>query len=168
MPVTFAPDDGAEQRRLIMRAATALAGMALALVAGGVAYPQSGRYVVDVRPARPEKGFERLTISKAALGTTPIELWKNAAINPDCTEVPGVSLSILQPPAHGKATVSDDPVYVAFPPANPRSACNNSKVPGHRAVYQADAGFTGHDKLVLQGSSPGGHVREVKVDILVR
>lgn len=151
-----------------MRAVMLSGAIVVALVAGGVAYAQSGQYVVNIKRAAPQKGFEKLTISKAALGATPIRLWENAAINPDCTEVPGVSLSILQPPEHGKATVSNDPVYIAFPPNNPRSACNKSKVPGHEAFYQADAGFTGHDRVVLQGSSPEGHVREIKVDILVR
>ena len=52
--------------------------------------------------------------------------------------------------------------------AVPRAACNDRKVPGHQAFYEAEAGYTGHDKVVLQGSSPEGHVREITVDILVR
>ena len=145
----------------------ALAGLsALALSCAAVA--QERHYDVTVRPVSAPKGFEKVSLSKAALGSTQIILWRNTAINPDCTEVPGVTLSVLRPPEHGKATVSDEPVFVAFPQGNPRSACNTRKVPGHEAFYQADAGFTGHDKLVLQGSSPEGHIREITVDILVR
>jgi hypothetical protein len=145
----------------------ALAGLA-ALALSCAAAAQEHRYEVTVRPTAAPNGFEKLKVSKAALGSTPIEIWQNAAINPDCTAIDGVTLSILRPPEHGKATVSDEPLYAAFPPANPRSACNSRKVPGHQAFYQADAGFTGHDKLVLQGSSPGGRVREITVDVLVR
>jgi hypothetical protein len=156
-----------------MRAGTAvLVGLsALAFSCGAlssVATAQERHYDVTVRPVSPAKGFEKLSVSKAALGSTQILLWRNTAINPDCSEVPGVTLSILRPPAHGKASVSDEPLYLAFPQSNPRSVCNSRKVPGHEAFYQADAGFTGHDKLVLQGSSPEGAVREITVDIQVR
>jgi hypothetical protein len=142
--------------------------MIAAVAAGGLAHAQSRDYLVTVKPVSAPKGFEKVKLSKAALGSSQILLWRNAAINPDCTEVPGVSLSILRQPEHGKATVSDGDVYVAYPPANPRSACNSRKVPGHEAFYQADAGFSGHDRLVLQGASPEGRVREITVDIDVR
>ncbi|THD61131.1 MAG: hypothetical protein E8A12_10260 [Phenylobacterium sp.] len=140
----------------------------ITLTVGCAATAQERRYEVVVKPMSSESGFEKVKVSKAALGSTQIMLWRNAAINPDCTAVDGVTLSILRPPEHGKATVSDEPLYAAYPPANPRSACNNRKVPGHQAFYQADAGFTGHDTLVLQGSSPEGRVRQITVDILVR
>ena len=151
-----------------MRATIAIAAMAAALGFAGVTYAQTGRYIVTVNKIAPATGFEKVSVSKAAIGSTPIILWQNAAINPDCTAMPGVTLSILRPPEHGKATISDDGVYAAFPPANPRSACNSKKVPGHQALYQADTGYTGHDKLVLQGSSPEGRVRQITVDVLVR
>jgi hypothetical protein len=144
-----------------------LAGLA-AIAVGFAAGAQERRFEVTVRPTSSQDGFEKVKVSKAALGSTQIMLWRNTAINPDCTAIDGVTLSVLRPPEHGKATVSDEPLYAAFPPANPRSACNTRKVPGHQAFYQADAGFTGHDKLVLQGSSPEGRVRQITVDILVR
>ncbi len=144
-----------------------LAGVA-ALAVGGGATAQDRQVTVVVKPVERQKGFEKVKVSKAAIGDTQIILWQNAAINPDCSAVPGVTLSILRPPEHGKATISDDGVFAAFPPANPRSACNNHKVPGHQALYQAQTGYTGRDRLVLQGSSPEGHVREIDIDIDVR
>jgi hypothetical protein len=138
-----------------------------ALAACGAAVAQS-RYVVTVQPAGPVKGFQKLKLSKAAVGTTPIILWRNAAINPDCSAVPGVTLKVLRPPQHGAATLTDGPVYVSFPAANPRAACNSRKVPGHEVTYQAASGYSGHDRVVLQGSSPDGHVRQVSIDIDVR
>jgi hypothetical protein len=144
-----------------------LAGLAT-IAMGFAAQAQERRFEVVVRPTASNKGFEKVKVSKAAIGSTQIVLYRNTAINPDCTAMEGVTLSVLRPPEHGKAMVSDEPLYLAFPPNNPRSACNDRKVPGHQAFYQADAGFTGHDKLVLQGSSPEGRVREITVDILVR
>ena len=132
-----------------------------------------------VRPDRPlrrdgragdkAQGFEKLRISKAALGAAEISLWTNAAIDPDCTEhSPGATLKIVEPPAHGSARISDDALFLAYPPGNARSACNSRKIPGHAAFYTAQAGYTGRDKVVLEGSSPGGQVRRITVDILVR
>jgi len=138
-----------------------------ALAISGAAAAQS-RYVVTVQPTGPQKGFQKLKLSKAAVGSTPIILWRNAAINPDCSAVPGVTLKVLTQPQHGAATLTDGPVYVGFPVANPRSACNSRKVPGHEVTYQAAAGYVGHDRVVLQGSSPEGHVRLVSIDIDVR
>lgn len=149
------------------RGVVVFAGMA-AIVTAFAAGAQERHFDVTVKPVSPEKGFDKVKVSKAALGSSQIILWRNTAINPDCTGIPGVTLSILRAPEHGKATVSDEPFYAAFPSANPRSVCNSRKVPGHQAFYQADAGFTGHDKLVLQGSSPEGRVREITVDIVVR
>lgn len=142
---------------------------ALAVIAfAGIAVAQTRSYEVTVREHASPKGFEQVNVSKAAIGDTQIVVWGNTAINPDCTAVPGVALSILKQPEHGKATISDEPMYAAFPPANPRSACNKQKVPGHRAFYQAEAGYHGRDHLVLQGSSPEGRVRQINVDVDVR
>lgn len=114
-------------------------------------------------------GYQKLTIAKAAVGSTPIRVWANSAIDPDCSaHAPGAALTILESPKHGEAVVKDEPYFAAFPPANPRSACNDRKVPGHQAFYTAAAGFKGHDRMVLQGSSPDGLVRRISVDITVR
>jgi hypothetical protein len=142
-----------------------LAGLTAAMAAGA----QAAQYNVTVTPQSRPHGFQKLSVSKAAIGSTPIRVWANAAIDPDCsTHLPGPSLTILQPPAHGQATISDEPFYAAFPPANPRSACNSRKVPGHQAFYAAASGYSGHDHLVLQGASPEGQVRRIDVDVDVR
>lgn len=139
----------------------------LAVVAGASAQP--GRYQVTVSPAAPTSGYQKLSIAKAVVGSTPIRVWANTAIDPDCSvHAPGATLTILEPPAHGAAVVRDEPYFAAFPPANPRSACNSRKVPGHQAFYTATAGYAGHDRMVLQGSSPDGAVRRIAVDITVR
>jgi hypothetical protein len=77
-------------------------------------------------------------------------------------------LTLLSPPNHGQVSISDEPFFLSFPPENPRSACNTRKLPGHQAFYTAATGFTGRDRVVLQGTSPDGHVRRITVDIDVR
>lgn len=142
----------------------AIAALALSRTASA-----ESRYLVTVDPQHRPEGFEKLHVSRAALGGAEVSLWANSAIDPDCKEhPPGATLTVVKPPQHGTVRISNDPLYLAFPPANPRSACNKQKIPGHEALYAANPGFTGHDKVVLQGSSPDGRAREVIVDITVR
>jgi hypothetical protein len=151
-----------------MRTAIVLAA-ALQCVFAASAFGQGREYRLTIAPSGSPHGFEKVKVSKATVGGAPIRLWYNTAIDPDCSpHAPGATLMILTPPAHGAATVSDEPFFAAFPPENPRSACNQRKVPGHQAFYTAAAGFTGHDQLVLQGTSPDGRVRRISVDIDVR
>ena len=151
--------------RLVMVGATGL--MAIAL--GGAATAQVRHFEVPVAPAaQSSKGFQKVSISKAAIGSSQIVIWGGAAIDPDCSPHPGSTLAIVQPPAHGAVKVVEEGVYVAFPPANPRSACNGRKVPGRKVYYTAAEGYAGHDKVVLEGASEDGHVRHVTVDVDVR
>lgn len=151
-----------------MLRAVVVLGLGAAALAGA-AYAQTRHYEVTVAPAARQRGYETVTASLAAVGSAQIRIWANAEIDPDCTaHSPGPTLTILEPPAHGTATVSDDPFFMAFPPANPRSACNDRKVPGHQAFYTAEAGYRGHDKVVLQGSSSSGRVRRIVANIDVR
>ena len=151
-----------------MKRAVALAA-ALQCVLAASAFGQEREYKVTIAPTESSRGFEKVKVSKATVGGNPIRLWYNTAIDPDCSmQAPGATLSILTPPSHGAATISAEPFFATFPPENPRSACNQRKVPGHQAFYTAVAGFTGHDQLVLRGTSPDGRVRQISVDIDVR
>ncbi len=144
----------------------------LACAAGALAtsaIAQTQRYEVTVSPGHKTAGYQKLKVERAAIGSAPIRVWANTAIDPDCSAAkPGATLTVLQPPEHGVAEVRNEPYYAAFPPANPRSACNDRKVPGNQAFYTAASGYTGHDRMVLQGSSPDGAVRQIAVDITVR
>jgi hypothetical protein len=142
--------------------------LAAALAAGASA--QTRHYEVTVRPAASAAaGYIKTSVSKATVGDATILLWENTAIDPDCSvQSPGATLTILEAPEHGEAKISDEPFYLAFPPNNPRSACNSRKIPGHRAFYTATAGFKGRDHLVLQGTNPAGNVRRIDVKIDVR
>jgi hypothetical protein len=151
-----------------MRAVLGLVGL-MALVQGGASLAQTRHYDVTVRPAASQdRGFQKITVSKAVIGDAQIVLWGGAAIDPDCSAHPGSTLTVVQPPSHGAVKVVDEPMYVAFPPQNPRSACNSRQVTGHKAYYTANPGYSGHDKVVLEGSSEDGHIRHVTVDVDVR
>jgi hypothetical protein len=145
-----------------------LLGLLLAGATLGAAAAQTSQYVVTVQKAAPAKAFDKLRIEKAALGSTEIVLWANTQLDPDCKEHPGATLSALQQPAHGTLRIVHEDGYAAFPATNPRAACNQRKVPMNHAYYAANPGYTGHDKVVLQGSSSEGRIREITVDILVR
>jgi hypothetical protein len=139
---------------------------ALAIGAAALAQPQ---IVVSMRPADAADGFAKIKVRKAALGASPILVWGNGQIDPDCREhQPGATLTVLHPPEHGAIKVVHEDDYLAYPPANPRAVCNQRRVPVNHAYYAANAGYTGRDKLVLQGSSSEGRVREITVDIEVR
>lgn len=143
---------------------------ALALCCGCFpAVAQESRYVVTVRPLARGEGYQKVSVSAATLGAAPIIVWHNTSIDPDCTaRAPGSTLTVLTQPAHGTVIVDDTPDYFAFPPANPRAACNTRKVPGHHATYTATSGFTGKDRFVLEGSTGQGVVRRVTVTVDVR
>jgi hypothetical protein len=146
-----------------------IVAVAAAVALGGSACAQSASYLVRIEPVQKAQGFEKIRLSKAAVGSAEIRLWANVGLDPDCTaHEPGPTLTVLRPPEHGTARISDAPFYAAFPPNNPRAACDRQKVPGHQAFYAADAGYVGRDRVVLQGSSPEGRVREITVDIDVR
>jgi hypothetical protein len=139
----------------------------LAFAAGAAA--QTQHFQVTVAPAAAPHGYRTVSVSVAAIGSAQIRIWANAAIDPDCSaHTPGATLKILEPPAHGVAAISDEPYFAAYPRANPRSACNDRKIPGHQAFYTATAGYTGRDSLVLEGYSPEGQVRRINVKVDVR
>jgi hypothetical protein len=140
-----------------------------ALVLGGVATAQQRQYLVTVNPAsQPNKGYQKISVSRAAIGNAQIVIWGGAAIDPDCSAHPGSTLTVLEQPSHGEVKVVEEPMFIAFPASNPRSACNSQKVPGRKVYYTANAGYSGHDKVVLEGASEDGHVRRVTIDVNVR
>jgi len=134
----------------------------------GTAAAQERQYMVTVRPvAHVANGIQKISVSKAAVGSSQIVIWGGAAIDPDCSPHPGSTLTVVTPPAHGEVKVVEEPIYVDFPAGNPRSACNSKKVPGRHVYYTASPGYSGHDRVVLEGSAEDGSVRHVTVDVKV-
>ena len=135
----------------------------------GTAAAQQRQYTVTVRPvaAHVVNGVQKINVSKAAVGSSQIVIWGGAAIDPDCSPRPGTTLTVVTPPAHGEVKVVEEPIYVAFPPSDPRAACNSKKVPGRHVYYTAAPGYAGHDRVVLEGASADGSVRHVTVNVNV-
>ncbi len=117
---------------------------------------------------QPEKGFEEVHISKAALAGKEIRVWAAQMIDPACNATGSMDTQILQTPKHGEARVSDEPFFGAFSEGNARYHCNSQKSPGRQVLYRSAPDFHGHDKLVLQNSTSEGRIRNWVVDIDVR
>jgi hypothetical protein len=141
---------------------------AAALAVAGLAVAQERFDVTVKRVSSHPSAEQKIKVSKAAIGSSRIIIWGGAAIDPDCSEHPGYSLNVVQPPSHGDVKVVAEPIYLAFPAGNPRAACNAHKVPGRQAYYTAAPGFSGHDRVVLEGITEDGTMRHVTVDVDVR
>ncbi|HEV7383590.1 MAG TPA: hypothetical protein VGN89_01840 [Phenylobacterium sp.] len=147
---------------------TVLLVSAVVMAMAGLAMAQE-RYEVTVKRESGHPGpIQKIRVSKAAIGSSRIIIWGGASIDPDCSEHPGYTLSVVEPPTHGEVKVVAEPVYMAFPLSNPRAACNARKVPGRQAYYTAVPGFSGHDRVVLEGATEDGTMRHVTIDVDVR
>ena len=133
-----------------------------------VAVAQTSRFEVTIQPQSSTQGFAKISVDKAALGSSQIRLWQNTSIEPDCSPRGQPTLSVIRQPEHGKVIIDDEPFFYVFAAGSGRENCSQHKVPGHRAFYTADDGYKGHDKVVLQGSQPDGYVRQITVNIDVR
>lgn len=87
--------------------------------------------------------------------------------NPDCTSRPS-TIHITQQPVHGTAAVVQRDDYPNYPPANPRSACNKTKMQGSFVEYTPQPGFTGSDFMAVELFSDTGQAREEKLSITVK
>ncbi len=148
-----------------MRIVLAIAALSLFATSAGA---QTQRYEVTINPATKPEGYGKLSIDKAAVGSAPIRLWQNTAVEPDCSPKGQTTLTVVKAPEHGTVQISDEPFFYAFAVNSPYAACSQKKVPGHRAFYTATAGYTGNDRVVLLGSQPDGYVRRITVNISVR
>jgi hypothetical protein len=151
--------------QVMSRIVLALVAVSLSATAVGA---QTERYEVTINRNTKTEGYSKISIDKAALGSAPIRLWQNTAIEPDCSPKGQTTLTVIKPPEHGTVQISDEPFFYAFAVNTPYAACSQKKVQGHRAFYTAQAGYTGNDRVVLQGSQPDGYVRRITVNISVR
>lgn len=151
-----------------MRIATIVLGGLAGLALSCAAVAQE-RYELTVKRegAHPD-AVQKIKVSKAVIGSAKIVIWGGASIDPDCAERPGYTLSVVEPPEHGEVKVVAEAIYIAFPQGNPRAVCNSRKAPGRQAYYTAAPGFTGHDRVVLEGASDDGTMRHVTIDVDVR
>lgn len=82
-------------------------------------------------------------------GTTTV-LDFSCRVNPDCSSRGIPRLWLVQPPAHGEASIVQGQGFPKFPPDSPFAVCNVLEVPGAILAYTPQAGFTGPDSLVFE------------------
>ena len=99
-------------------------------------------------------------------GTVRLTFFCN--INPDCTSSGNSTIRITRPPEHGRVVQSRTRDFCYFPPSNPRSYCNNRRVPGVVVNYVAQRGYTGYDSVGVEVFYPGGAMRSGTFNIQVR
>ena len=76
-----------------------------------------------------------------------INMYKVSAINPDCSSLGPATINLVEAPQGGQAMVREMPDYLAFPPNNPRSACNHRRVMATELFYRSAPGFVGQDRF---------------------
>lgn len=108
------------------------------------------------------------TVTKTALAGQTLRIDFTASVNPDCT-VRGIpTVRILAQPAHGTAVISETEDYTAYPPINPRYACNKTKSRGAKLEYTPAPGYAGADYLSFEVISAEGTDKTFNTQIAVK
>ena len=90
------------------------------------------------------------------------------SLNPDCTLEGYMTVRVVVPPAHGRATVGQGQFYPTYPRANVRSACNSKPAEGVAAWYQSLPGYVGPDIVELEVIQTDGGAGRLAFHIDVR
>ena len=90
----------------------------------------------------------------AAGGTLRVNFY--LAINPDCSLVDYPTVRLVTAPANGTVSVKKGKAFPFFPAANPRSACNRTRVPAILLDYRPSRGFVGSDTFEVNAIFPVG------------
>lgn len=100
--------------------------------------------------------------ARVAIPGKPLILTGLALVNPDCSPLGTITIRVLEAPEHGRVTISSSHFFPSYPASNPRSRCNTRRVSGTQAVYLAQRGYTGPDRVVLEAIAPsGGYARRM-------
>jgi hypothetical protein len=90
-----------------------------------------------------------------------------ASINPDCTPA-GERVDLISKPAHGSVDFAQSQEFAAFPQANPRSKCNERRIPGTSVFYTSEPGFRGVDTFTQTLLITNGQQRTTRISVTVR
>ena len=73
------------------------------------------------------------------------------ALHPDCSPVhPAPVVRVSLPPQHGVVDITQAHDFAFFPPANTRSRCNTTRVPGLLVTYRPTRGYSGMDAFAFE------------------
>jgi hypothetical protein len=120
-----------------------LVALATMLALGGCVHPGS----VQVSSDGAELNFNP-SFSMPA-GTTQ-RLSLAFSLMPDCSLMGVPVVRAVEEPAHGKLLITETEEFPNFPPGNPRSKCNTSRVKGMLVSYKPDPGYIGTDKFTYE------------------
>jgi hypothetical protein len=100
--------------------------------------------------------------ARVAIPGKPLILVGLALTNPDCSPHGSITIRVLERPEHGRVNISTARFFPSYPSSNPRSVCNQRRVQGTQAIYLAQRGYTGPDRVVLEAIAPtGGYARRM-------
>jgi len=88
------------------------------------------------------------------------------SINPDCTRSDSPDrVTLTQSPSQGRVDIRHETGYAYFRPANPRSRCNTTRVPGTKIFYHASPNASGTDTFSYDWYSGMGGVAHFTVTV---
>jgi hypothetical protein len=90
------------------------------------------------------------------------------AVNPDCSLLAYPTVRVVSPPANGVVSLKQGRAFPYFPPVNPRSACNRSRVPAMLLEYRPRRGFVGADSFTVNVIFPIGAERTDTFNVTVK
>ena len=90
------------------------------------------------------------------------------AINPDCSLVAYPTVRLLTRPTNGTVSFRKGKAFPYFPAANPRSACNRTRVPAILTEYRPNRGFVGVDSFEVNAIFPVGAERTDTFNVTVK
>ena len=120
----------------------------------------------------PTLGFAQASAPSTHNSVVLAETWTTVywavALNPDCTLVGPTTIRFRKMAQHGTAEIVQEGGFAAFPPGNPRSACNSHQVTLTKIYYTSSPDFTGQDSIDMEIFSPNGISKTVDVTIVVK
>lgn len=107
-------------------------------------------------------------IDKIVAAGTSVTLTAASSVNPDCSLMGIPTVRVMQAPVHGNIKLLHHDVFPRFPQINPRSKCNDKKMPGVVAIYTPDTDFIGSDFAEVEVFFPDGKADILKFSISVK
>lgn len=96
------------------------------------------------------------TLRLTTLVNQPLIIDRGVLLNPDCSVRGYPTTRVLQQPAHGTITFSQQEDFTAYPGTNIHSVCNKYKRIQHTVIYTPESNFVGSDTVLTETISPEG------------
>lgn len=121
------------------------------------------RYAIAVGP-KPEPR----TVRSAAVAGQRTRIGFLYDVERDCAAQPFADIRIVEPPAHGEATIEPGTGFPAYDRNTARAPCNDVRTPGADILYRSHAGHGGSDELTVEVAYADGRLRRLRYAIDVK